>query len=118
MGKTGADLDQTAYPCSSEGPLVNASHSVRAMPIRENILFVDFMEKWFYETITGMEIPSHDMPKEELLQVQVPASTKRDIAVKAAKAGEPLRMFVLRALAAYGVKVPATAIIDRRKSKP
>ena len=51
------------------------------------------------------------MPKDELLQVQVPASTKRDIAVKAAKAREPLRVYVLRALAAYGVEVPPTAII-------
>lgn len=58
-----------------------------------------------------------DRPKEEMLQVQVPASTKRDIAVKAAKAGIPLRMYVLKALAAYGVRVPAGSIADRRKSK-
>jgi predicted HicB family RNase H-like nuclease len=55
--------------------------------------------------------------KDEMLQVQVPPSTKRDLAVKAAKAGEPLRMYVLKALAAYGVKVPAGEIADRRKSK-
>ena len=55
--------------------------------------------------------------KEQMLQVQVPAMTKRDLAVKAAKAGEPQRMFVLRALAAYGIKVPTAAIADRRKAK-
>jgi predicted HicB family RNase H-like nuclease len=57
-------------------------------------------------------------PKEQMLQVQVPAMTKRDLAVKAAKAGEPLRMYVLKALAAYGVKVPANSIADRRKTRP
>jgi len=56
-------------------------------------------------------------PKDEMLQLQVPATTKRDLAVKAAKAGEPLRMYVLKALAAYGVKVPTGSIADRRKTR-
>lgn len=61
---------------------------------------------------------SNRKPKEQMLQVQVPAMTKRDLAVKAAKAGEPLRMYVLKALAAYGVRVPASSIADRRKTRP
>lgn len=54
---------------------------------------------------------------DEHLQVQVPSATKLDLAVKAAKAREPIRMLVLRALDAYGVEVPAEAIQDRRRSR-
>ena len=70
-----------------------------------------FYETWF----SGMP---NQKPKEQMLQVQVPAMTKRDLSIKAAKAGEPLRMYVLKALAAYGVKVPANSIADRRKARP
>lgn len=52
---------------------------------------------------------------QEYLQVQVPAATKRVLAIKAAEAGETVRVIVLRALKAYGVTVPAEAISDRRK---
>lgn len=54
---------------------------------------------------------------DENLQVQVPSATKLDLAVKAAKAREPIRMVVLRALNAYGVEVPADAIQDRRRNR-
>jgi hypothetical protein len=54
---------------------------------------------------------------DEHLQVQVPSATKLDLAVKAAKAREPIRMVVLRALNAYGVEVPADAIQDRRRNR-
>jgi hypothetical protein len=54
---------------------------------------------------------------DEHLQIQVPSATKLDLAVRAAKAREPIRMVVLRALAAYGVEVPAEAIQDRRRSR-
>lgn len=54
---------------------------------------------------------------EEHLQVQVPSATKLDLAVRAAKAREPIRMVVLRALDAYGVEVPADAIQDRRRNR-
>lgn len=53
----------------------------------------------------------------EHLQVQVPPVTKRDLGQKALDAREPIRMIVLRALQAYGVKVPAEAIADRRKQR-
>lgn len=49
------------------------------------------------------------------LQVQVPIVTKRDLGQRALDSREPIRMIVLRALAAYGVVVPEDAITDRRK---
>jgi hypothetical protein len=54
---------------------------------------------------------------DEHLQIQVPSATKLDLAVRAAKAREPIRMVVLRALDAYGVEVPKDAIQDRRKGR-
>ena len=39
------------------------------------------------------------------LQVQVPAQTKRDLHVRAAMTGEPMRLIALTALAAYGFDV-------------
>jgi len=51
---------------------------------------------------------------DEPLQVQVPAITKRDLALKALETREPMRMVVLRALQAYGIKVPAKEIANRR----
>jgi len=61
--------------------------------------------------------PKQSEKDDEHLQVQVPSATKLDLAVKAAKAREPIRMVVLRALDAYGVEVPADAIQDRRRSR-
>lgn len=52
---------------------------------------------------------------DEHLQIQVPSETKRDLGQRALDAREPIRMVVLRALAAYGVTVPEGAITDRRK---
>jgi hypothetical protein len=55
--------------------------------------------------------------RDENLQIQVPAVTRRDLGIKAAQQREPLRMFVLKALRDYGVTVPPEAIIDRRRGK-
>lgn len=54
---------------------------------------------------------------DENLQIQVPAATKFDLGMRALRAREPVRMIVLRALAAYGVAVPADAIRDRRRAR-
>ena len=65
-------------------------------------------------------MPRSSIPPEkddEHLQIQVPSTTKLDLAVRAAKAREPIRMLVLRALDAYGVEVPANAIQDRRRNR-
>ena len=62
--------------------------------------------------------PTHDRSEgDEHLQVQVPSATKLDLAVKAAKAREPIRMVVLRALDAYGVEVPSGVVQDRRRNR-
>ncbi|KRB86714.1 hypothetical protein ASE00_08525 [Sphingomonas sp. Root710] len=61
-----------------------------------------------------MKSSDHEEP-DEFLQVQVPAITKRDLGHRAVEAREPIRLIVLRALAAYGVPVPADAIADRRR---
>lgn len=60
-------------------------------------------------------LDSSDGGGDEHLQVQVPAATKRDLGQRALDSREPIRMVVLRALAAYGVVVPEGAIADRRK---
>lgn len=53
--------------------------------------------------------------REATLQVQIPASTKRAIHIRAAETGDPMRLLVLRALQAYGFPVPKKALVDRRK---
>jgi hypothetical protein len=52
---------------------------------------------------------------EEALQLFLPVATKREIAVRAAETGETIRVVVLRALHAYGFKVPSGSFVDRRK---
>lgn len=54
---------------------------------------------------------------DEHLQIQIPASTKRDLGHRAVEAREPIRMIVLRALEAYGIPVPEGAIWDRRRKR-
>lgn len=60
-------------------------------------------------------VSSHPGDGDDHLQVQVPLATKRDLGQRALDTREPIRMIVLRALAAYGVVVPEGAITDRRK---
>jgi hypothetical protein len=54
---------------------------------------------------------------DETLQVQVPATTKRAIHIRSAETGDPMRVLVLKALAAYGFPVPDQALVDRRKQQ-
>lgn len=55
--------------------------------------------------------------RDEYLQIQIPASTKRHLGHRAVETREPIRMIVLRALEAYGVPVPEDAIWDRRRKR-
>ena len=71
------------------------------------------MKTWFY--VFMKELDSSDDFGDEYLQLQVPSATKRDLGQRALDSREPIRMVVLRALAAYGVVVPEGAIADRRK---
>jgi hypothetical protein len=52
------------------------------------------------------------------LQLQVPAETKRALAMKAADTGTPMRLLVLAALKDAGFPVAVEALVDRRKPKP
>ena len=53
--------------------------------------------------------------KEESLQLQIPASSKKELQLKAAQDGVTVRVVVLRALEAYGIAIPESELIDREK---
>lgn len=55
--------------------------------------------------------------KDEMLQISVPAKTKKNLKVMAAQTGVPMRAIVLKALAKYGIEVPQGATEDRRVQK-
>ncbi len=54
---------------------------------------------------------------EENLQIAVPHITKKSLRMRSAESGDTMRMVVLRALAAAGIKVPDNELLDRRKAK-
>jgi hypothetical protein len=54
---------------------------------------------------------------EEPLQIVVPKVTKTSLKIRSAQSGDPMRVIVLRALAAAGIQVPDLEVQDRRKSK-
>jgi predicted HicB family RNase H-like nuclease len=56
-------------------------------------------------------------PTEETLQIKIPASTKRELALRATQERITLRTLVLRALAQYGFSVPPAEMQDRRKTR-
>ena len=72
------------------------------------------MKSWFYDFMTAER---DDDVRDEHLQIQVPSTTKHDLALRAVMSREPIRMVVLRALRAYGVDVPEEAIQDRRRGR-
>jgi len=62
-------------------------------------------------------MPSKQSVAEETLQITVPLVTKKSLRLKAAESGDTMRVIVLKALAAAGVRVPTTELQDRRKPK-
>lgn len=54
---------------------------------------------------------------DEPLQITVPRVTKKSLKIRAAESGDPMRIIVLRALAAAGIDVPRKELRDRRKAK-
>lgn len=52
------------------------------------------------------------------IQVMVPPSVRRQLAIMSAERGENLRTVVLRALTAIGIKIPASQLVDRRGRRP
>ncbi|GEC36490.1 hypothetical protein JOH52_000807 [Sinorhizobium meliloti] len=60
--------------------------------------------------------PSGEVPaeKEVPLQVMVPSSVRRQVALLCAERGESMRTVVLRGLQAVGVDIAETELVDRR----
>jgi hypothetical protein len=54
---------------------------------------------------------------EEPLQITVPKVTKKSLRMRSAETGETMRVIVLKALAAAGIQVPQTELLDRRKER-
>jgi hypothetical protein len=52
------------------------------------------------------------------IQVMVPPSVRRQLAIMSAERGENLRTVVLRALGAIGIKIPPSQLVDRRGRRP
>ena len=66
---------------------------------------------------TGAENVPNDV-EEVPIQVMVPSSVRRQLAIMGAERGESLRTVVLRALGAIGIKIPSSQLIDRRGHRP
>lgn len=66
---------------------------------------------------TGAENVPNDV-EEVPIQVMVPSSVRRQLAIMGAERGESLRTVVLRALGAIGIKIPSSQLIDRRGRLP
>ena len=75
-------------------------------------VFANFMKSCNHNYMIARE---DETEPDEFLQIQVPAITKRALGHRAVDAREPIRMIVLRALDAYGIRVPPDAIADRRR---
>jgi hypothetical protein len=68
---------------------------------------------------TGAENIRNDTEMEQVpIQVMVPPSVRRQLAIMSAERGESLRTVVLRALGGIGIKIPASQLIDRRGRRP
>jgi hypothetical protein len=52
--------------------------------------------------------------KQVPIQIMVPQSVRRQVAVVSAQRGESIRTFVLRALREIGITVPDSLLVDRR----
>ncbi len=104
-------IDDVKVGLEGRLPKLNGAKSSSA-PRRKTSLSC-FMKLCFYSFMKHGE--TADGGDDEHLQIQVPAATKRDLGQRALDSREPIRMVVLRALAAYGVIVPEGAITDRRK---
>lgn len=58
--------------------------------------------------------PSAPEPKEVPIQVMVPETVRRQVALMSAERGENIRTVVLRGLRAIGIDVPESQMVDRR----
>ena len=83
-------------------------------PSWHGIVFAIFMKPCFSDFMKA--VPAA-VENDALLQIQIPAETKRALLVRAAETGTPMRMLVLAALREAGFPVAADALVDRRKAK-
>jgi hypothetical protein len=68
---------------------------------------------------TDAENIHNDTETEQVpIQVMVPPSVRRQLAIMSAERGESIRTVVLRALGEIGIKIPASQLIDRRGRRP
>src|SRR5690606_36668764 len=56
--------------------------------------------------------------REVPIQIMVPESVRREVAIMSASTGENIRTTVLRALRAIGIAVPDSELRDRRGRRP
>jgi hypothetical protein len=52
------------------------------------------------------------------IQVMVPETVRRQLAIMSAERGESIRTVVLRALGGIGIRIPASQLVDRRGRRP
>ena len=100
---------------------VNSTDSLKVIHHRvirspETAIFAKIIKPWFNDLMKNgaMTFTSDDAN----LQLQMPAETKRALALMAADTGIPMRLLVLTALKDAGYPVPQEALVDRRKSLP
>lgn len=55
--------------------------------------------------------------RENTLQIEIPAVTKKSLRLRSAESGDTMRLIVLRALDAAGIQVPREELKDRRKGQ-
>lgn len=72
---------------------------------------------WIYHDFMRRSDGQMRSDREELLQVSLPLLTKRSLKVRAARTGKTMRVIVLHALAADGIRVPPGELHDRRKPR-
>ena len=63
---------------------------------------------------TNHRRPASPVPKEVPIQVMVPETVRRQVALMSVECGENIRTVVLRGLRAIGISVPESELGDRR----
>jgi hypothetical protein len=71
----------------------------------------------FHNPVGLTDMATAKQASEDTLQITVPPVTKKSLRLRAAETGDPMRLIVLRALAAAGIQVPTKELQDRRRTK-
>jgi hypothetical protein len=75
------------------------------------------MDKGLTKQMPGQQTRHRGNPaqqRERPIQVMVPESVRRQVALMSAERGESIRTLVLRGLQAVGIKIPESELADRR----